>query len=471
MLNIKEFFPFEPTSDQQAAFDSIEEFHIDVFKRNALIIKGYAGTGKTTLIAALVKALESKSINFLLMAPTGRAAKVMSSYSECPASTIHRGIYLFNSGDQSSGFSLKRNLLKNTYVIVDEASMIASAGGIGGSFVQPGQTLLDDLCKFVYNGFNCKLILVGDDAQLPPVHDDKSPALNPEYLHYNFNLNIRTAHLKQVTRQSQLSGILFNANKLRLQIQTDEIDIPEFDCSFDDFNQLQAFDIEDAIQSSFSNEGAEETIVICRSNRDANQLNDYIRFQMLGRESELDAGDRLMVVKNNYFWLQDFENPQFIANGEIIEVQRIGEIEEKYGLRFCNAQCYVQETNIQFEAKLLLTTLKANGPALSKEEFIEFMKELEHEMPNPYNKKERKEFLKTHPYYNALQVKFGYAITCHKSQGGQWNHVYFMQGYFTDEQLDLSYLRWLYTGITRAKTKLYLLNFKKEFFNQEHIEE
>jgi exodeoxyribonuclease-5 len=465
-LELLKYFPFEPTKDQSLAIEKIEDFYWSLHKRSALVLKGYAGTGKTTLIGALVEALKSKNIPIVLMAPTGRAAKVMSNYSNHIATTIHRGIYLFDNKSDGIGFSLKRNLMKNAFIIIDESSMIASSGGLGGSFLAPGQTLLNDLCRFTFNGSQNKILFVGDDAQLPPVGSDKSPALQPDFLERELNIVASIVHLKEVTRQSQESKILYNANKLRLQIQNESIEVPKFECNDSDFKAVENFEIEEEIQSSYSLEGLEETIIICRSNRDANQLNQYVRFQMLGREGELDAGDRLMVVKNNYYWLKDYESPQFIANGEMIEVVKIGEIEEKYGLRFCNATARLNTSDFEFETKLLLDVLNNDGPTLSKEQFLAFLGELEKEMPYPNNQKERKIFLKEHSYYNALQVKFGYAITCHKAQGGQWNHVFFMQGYFTDDHLDKSYLRWLYTGITRAKQKLFLINFHPDFISR-----
>jgi exodeoxyribonuclease-5 len=467
-LHLKNHFPFEPTSDQEVAIQKIEDFHLNLHKRSALVIKGYAGTGKTTLIGSLVKALNSQDTPVILMAPTGRAAKVMSEYSQHIATTIHRGIYLFDNKDDSFGFSLKRNLLKNATVIIDESSMISSSGGLGSSFLAPGQTLLDDLCQFVFNDYNNKLILVGDDAQLPPVGSNYSPALNIDFLQRELNIHAELAELHKVTRQSQDSQILFNANNLRIQIQEKNESIPKLKCNKSDFKSLESFEIEEEIQSAYHLEGIEETIIICRSNRDANQLNQYVRFQMLGREGEIDAGDRLMVVKNNYFWLKDYDSPQFIANGEMIDVVKTGEIEEVYGLRFCNASVQFNGSSFEFQTKLLLDTLNSDAPGLTKEVFLTFLNEIEKEMPFPNNKKERKKFLKEHPYYNALQVKFGYAITCHKAQGGQWNQVFFMQGYFTEEHLDLGYLRWLYTGITRAKKKLNLINFHHDFISQEH---
>lgn len=462
------FFPYPPTECQQKAIHQLEFFAQSALKKSALILSGYAGTGKTTLLGAFVNYLAHQEQSFVLMAPTGRAAKVMQSYSKHTAYTIHKSIYQVFQEDGQSRFTLQKNKLHNAVFIVDEASMIANQGGLGASFSAIGASILDDLIQFVYSGTNCKLLLVGDTAQLPPVGMLLSYALQADYLSFQYTLYCDCIELKTITRQAQASGILYNAVLLRNLIDSNTISYPKLATTkFEDVQHLQAFDIEESIQGSYQKVGLHNTIILCRSNKQANQLNQYIRYQILFLEDELAAGDQLMAVKNNYFWFKDYVELDFLANGQILCIQKVLNIEEKYGFKFANVSVFLSELpSMEIELKLLLNTLYSESPSLNKAEsyaLYQALWEESLEQEDLKSKVDKQKWIKRNPYYNAVQVKFAYAITCHKAQGGQWEEVYIDQGYFVEDMLDLAYLRWLYTAITRAQKKLYLMNLNPNF--------
>jgi ATP-dependent exoDNAse (exonuclease V) alpha subunit len=464
---LRENFPFNPTLKQDIFLQKIAEFVISNNKDELFVLKGYAGTGKTTIISTLVNYLQKADKKYVLLAPTGRAAKVISNYSQKPAFTIHKRIY-FPKKSKSGGvsFTLQPNKFKNTIFIVDESSMISDS--YQETKLYENGSLLDDLMFYVDAGQNCKIIFIGDTAQLPPVNMEVSPALNNETLSLHFNKEVYGIELDEVMRQEEFSGILYNATELRELLNSHFFDTFKFSIQdFKDIVRLQdGYDIQDAIYDSFDKNGPEETAFIVRSNKRANQYNHQIRTTILSRESELSAGDLLMVVKNNYFWLKDSKDTDFIANGDIIEVLEIFKIRELYGFRFASVKIRMIDypNQIPFEVELLLDTITSESPSLTYDEsntlYNEVMKDYEGES-------QYKKFLnvKNNPQFNALQVKFSYAMTCHKSQGGQWHTVFVEQPYLPNG-IDKDYIRWLYTAITRAKEKLYLIGFKDEYFEQ-----
>ena len=429
------------------------------------VLKGYAGTGKTTVISTIVNNLIEINKKYVLLAPTGRAAKVIANYSNKPAFTIHKKIYFpKKSSGGGVSFTLQPNKHKNTIFIVDEASMISDANS--DSKLYENGSLLDDLISYVYSGTNCKMILLGDTAQLPPVNLDISPALDTHTLAVHYNKEIESIELDEVMRQEESSGILFNATELRELLKDNFVTDFQFDVKkYKDIVRLtDGYDIQDAIQSAYSNYSIEDTAFIVRSNKRANQYNEQIRTRILDRESELSTGDFLMVVKNNYFWLKDSDEAGFIANGDIIEVLEIFGIQELYSFKFAKVKIRMVDYPNQkpFETVLLLDTIKSESPSLTYEEsnrlYQEVLKDYEGE-----TKFKQFQKVKNNDYFNALQVKFSYAITCHKSQGGQWNTVFIEQPYLPDG-INTDYIRWLYTAMTRAKNKLYLIGFKDESF-------
>lgn len=429
------------------------------------VLKGYAGTGKTTVISTIVNNLIEINKKYVLLAPTGRAAKVIANYSNKPAFTIHKKIYFpKKSSGGGVSFTLQPNKHKNTIFIVDEASMISDANS--DSKLYENGSLLDDLISYVYSGTNCKMILLGDTAQLPPVNLDISPALDTHTLAVHYDKEIESIELDEVMRQEESSGILFNATELRELLKDNFVTDFQFDVKkYKDIVRLtDGYDIQDAIQSAYSNYSIEDTAFIVRSNKRANQYNEQIRTRILDRESELSTGDFLMVVKNNYFWLKDSDEAGFIANGDIIEVLEIFGIQELYSFKFAKVKIRMVDYPDQkpFETVLLLDTIKSESPSLTYEEsnrlYQEVMKDYEGE-----TKFKQFQKVKNNDYFNALQVKFSYAITCHKSQGGQWNTVFIEQPYLPDG-INSDYIRWLYTAMTRAKNKLYLIGFKDESF-------
>ncbi|NDV57136.1 ATP-dependent RecD-like DNA helicase [Bacteroides sp. 519] len=459
---IKENFPYNPTFEQEIALKTIATFIMDTAKDSVFILRGYAGTGKTSLVGALVKTMDNLKQKTVLLAPTGRAAKVFSSYSKHPAFTIHKKIYRQRSfSNETSNFSLNDNLFTHTLFIVDEASMIANEGLAGGMF--GSGRLLDDLVQFVYSGTGCRLMLMGDTAQLPPVGEDEGPALSSEALKC-YGLDVMEMNLTEVVRQVQDSGILWNATHLRKLINNDDcFTLPKFKLNkFKDIVSIPGNEIVDMISESYSKMGIEETIVICRSNKQANIYNNGIRNRILDREEELCSGDIVMIAKNNYYWTEDCKEIEFIANGDTAIVKRVRKTRELYGFRFADVILSFPDYDYyELEVTLLLDTLCTDSPALSQEDNNKLFYNVLEDYADIGDKRERMKKMKADPYYNALQVKYAYAITCHKAQGGQWSNVFLDQGYMKEDFLTPDYFRWLYTALTRATEKLYLVNFPK----------
>ncbi len=459
---IKEYFHFQPTSEQEKAVEMLSEFLLSHSSEEVFVLRGYAGTGKTSLVGALVKTLDSLKQKSVLMAPTGRAAKVFSLYAGHPAFTIHKKIYRQKTfSNELTNFSLNDNLYQHTLFIVDEASMIAN-DGLSGSVFGTGR-LLDDLIQFVYSGTGCRLLLMGDTAQLPPVGEESSPALSPAVLN-GYDLHVREIDLTQVVRQLSDSGILWNATALRSHIASGEVSILpkiKFSC-FADIRNLPGNELIEALEEAYSRQGMEETIVICRSNKRANMYNNGIRNRILYREEELSSGDLLMVAKNNYYWTEQNKEIDFIANGDVAVVRRVRHTREMYGFRFAEVQLsFPDYDDYEMEANLLLDTLQTDYPALSKTDNDRLFYTVLEDYADIPLKRDRMKKMKSDPYYNALQVKYSYAITCHKAQGGQWKTVFLDQGYVTAENLTPDYFRWLYTAFTRATETLYLVNWPK----------
>ncbi|MGB5228516.1 MAG: ATP-binding domain-containing protein [Eudoraea sp.] len=463
---LKDNFPHSPTPKQEVALQQLAHFVLSVKKEEVYLLKGFAGTGKTTIVGAIVSNLWKTTMKAVLLAPTGRAAKVMSNYSKSQAFTIHRKIY-FPKKESGGGikFILAPNKHRDTIFIVDEASMIPDAPSDSKLF--GNGSLLDDLLMFVYSGHNCKLILIGDTAQLPPVHLQISPALDSEKLAFNYNKEVITLELDEVVRQAEDSGILLNATNLREQLQTGYLDEFKFDVNpyKDIIRLIDGYDIQEAIDNSYRENGKEETVLIVRSNKRANLYNENIRNRILYLENELAPGDYMMVVKNNYFWLKPNSESGFIANGDIIEILEIFSIKELYGFKFAEVKVKMVDYPNQrpFETVLLLDTIRADTPSLSYEEGNRLYQEVQSDYAHEKSKYKRFLGVKNNKFFNALQVKFSYAITCHKSQGGQWDTVFVEQPYLPNG-IDREYLRWLYTAVTRAKEKLYLIGFKNDFF-------
>ncbi|GGZ70592.1 ATP-dependent DNA helicase [Algibacter mikhailovii] len=465
---IRQQFPFEPTIKQNIVLQQLSNFIFSNDKRELFVLKGYAGTGKTTIVGCIVSNLWKAKRSAVLMAPTGRAAKVIANYSKKEAFTIHRKIY-FPKKERGGGvkFVLQPNKHKNTVFIVDEASMIPDTPG--DSKLLENGSLLEDLMQYVYSGHQCKLLLIGDTAQLPPVGLELSPALDENNLALNFNKEVKKMELDEVVRQEGGSGILANATMLRDAISNAFFDSFKFDLRpFKDIVRLiDGYEIMDAINDAYSDLGNEETAIIVRSNKRANLYNQQIRSRILFNENELTAGDYLMVVKNNYFWIKPTSEAGFIANGDIIEVLEIFSIQEIYGFRFAEVKIRMVDYPKMrpFETVLILDTIDAETPSLSYEDSNRLYQEVLLDYENETTKYKKFLKVKSNKHFNALQVKFSYAITCHKSQGGQWHTVFVEQPYLPNG-IDKEYLRWLYTAVTRAKDKLYLIGFKDEFFEE-----
>jgi exodeoxyribonuclease-5 len=447
-------FPHVLTPEQAASTARIAKFLTSPANNEALLFKGYAGTGKTTMLATVVRMMAELRHKTVLMAPTGRAAKVFAGYAGFNAFTVHRKIYRRRS-DPAGGFELAPNLHKDTLFIVDEASMLANDHDGIAAF--GSGRLLDDLINYIFNGDNCRLILAGDDAQLPPVGLNESPALNPTCLK-QYNLNITELQLTQVVRQEETSGILFNATAIRKAIRTCDTQLyPQLRTGFLDFKLVNGEDFLEELTAAYARDGIDDTIVICRSNKAAGIYNNGIRNRILCREEEISRGDRLMVVKNNYsFGKQDIET-DFIANGEILSVIRVRHTEELYGLRFCNIQARFDSYDAELEVKLLLDVLACDTPALPKELADNLYAEISSEYETA-TKTERTKRMRENPFLNALQVKYAYAVTCHKAQGGQWSNVFIDTGFVSDDMLGEDFYRWLYTAITRATKRIVILN-------------
>ena len=458
-------FQYSPTSKQNTLLRLLSDFIFGEDKDDLFLLKGYAGTGKTTTISAFVNSLASVGKKAVLLAPTGRAAKVISLYSKREAFTIHKKIYFPKK--QSNGsvdFVLQPNKHRNTIFIIDEASMIPDSRQNQKLF-ETG-SLLDDLIRYVYSGHQCKLIFIGDTAQLPPVKLNISPALEQDTLTYDFYKNVTEIELDEVMRQHEDSGILANATLLRLMIQNDATNF-KFDIDFPDIIRLDdGYDIEDALVTAYDNDGVEDTAFIVRSNKRANQYNQQIRMQIRGQENEISAGDYIMVVKNNYYWLKENSTAGFIANGDICEVLKIFSIKELYGFKFAEVEVRMIDYPEMkpFETVLLLDTLTSETPSLTYEESNKLYQAVKEDYAHEKSKSKQFLAIKKNPFFNALQVKFSYSMTCHKSQGGQWKTVFIEQPYLP-EGVSKEYFRWLYTALTRAQEKLYLIGFKEDFFN------
>lgn len=490
-FRIRQAMGMTPTDEQQYAITEFCRFMTDRSDRTVMLLRGCAGTGKTTLAAAIVRAMKSLSQKLLLMAPTGRAAKVLSLYADTPASTIHRRIYRQRTaGDMMASFQLNYNVAQDTLFIVDEASMIAN-GGATESMFGTGR-LLDDLIEFVYGGRNCRLLLIGDRAQLPPVGEEESPALLADVLR-SYYLKVYEADLNQVLRQSQQSGILWNATRVRsslegragsVELATAVVESPEENSNlytmnyklpmvrfaFPDIHVVMGNELIDQLGTSYSRVGKDDTIVITRSNKRANIYNQGIRNTILDCDAELSFGDMLMIVRNNYYWMglesgekkEDDSMPDFLANGDRCVVRRVRNHQELYGFHFADVtMTFPDYDDYELTATVLLDTLKSEAPALTREQQNQLYEGVMADYADIPFKADRLKKLKQDRFYNALQVKYAYAVTCHKAQGGQWAHVYVDQGYMTDDMLTTEYFHWLYTAFTRATEQLYLVNWPK----------
>lgn len=460
---IKENFHYQPTFEQELAVKSLATFLLSQQNDTIFLLRGFAGTGKTSLVGALVKTMDSLAQKSILLAPTGRAAKVFSLYAGHPAYTIHKKIYRQKSfSNEMTNFSLNDNLNTHTIFIVDESSMISNDGLSGSSF--GSGRLLDDLIQFVYSGTGCRLLLMGDTAQLPPVGEEESPALSADILK-GYGLEVQEIGLTQVVRQLENSGILWNATKLRRYIAEENfLSLPKVRLKgFADIRILPGNELIDELNTCYGRDGMDETMVICRSNKRANLYNNGIRNTILDREDELNSGDMLMIAKNNYFWTEKNKEIDFIANGDIAVVRRVRRTKELYGFRFAEVLLSFPDYNdFELEANLLLDTLHSESPALPKELNDKLFYSVLEDYADIAIKKERMKKMKADPYYNALQIKYAYAITCHKAQGGQWKNIFLDQGYITEENIGPDYFRWLYTAFTRATQTLYLVNYPKE---------
>lgn len=465
-------FPYSPTPGQQNLIKRLADFIVsDMGQFPLFLLEGYAGTGKTTVVSTLVKALPKAGYSAVLLAPTGRAAKVLSLYAQMPAYTIHKRLYRpAMDADGHVHFQVQQNKSVRTLFIVDEASMIPDDRQSGENTAFQMRNLLEDLIGHVFSGQDCKMLFLGDSCQLPPVGSVQSPALDTELLRESYYLDLDSFILSDVVRQSLESGILSVATGIRAKIGINGsgLPLPLFgkENAFADVISITGIDMPDAMQQAFSDYGRENTVVITRSNKRANLFNQAIRERILFHENELSAGDNLMVVRNNYFWLPDESKAGFIANGDIIEVQSLRKTEELYGFRFAEATVrmvdYPEEPS--FDVKLLLNTINSEGPALNYEDNQRLFNEVMADYMGESTRRKRMAGIRNNPHFNALQVKHASALTCHKTQGGQWDAVFIEKGFLKDEMIDTEYLRWLYTAVTRATKKLFLINFEERFF-------
>lgn len=459
-------FGFEPTEGQSVVLYHLAAFLLSQKENPTYVLRGYAGTGKTSLVKTLVRTLPAIGMRYVLMAPTGRAAKVLSNYTGQNASTIHRKIYqAMTYPDGSIRIARAENKYKHTLFIVDEASMIGEQKEFGGS------SLLDDLLSYVFSGEDCRLLLIGDTAQLPPVESNESPALDCDYLKSQFPITAATYELTEVKRQALESGILYNATDIRELISQSlyEYALPIFHLQgFDDIQKIEPETFEEMLHNAFANISDNEAVIVCKSNKRANMFNQAIRGRILNIEGEIATGDKLMVVKNNYFWAEGNNAISFIANGDMAEIRKIKHFEDMYGFRFADVELsftdYPDAPNI--EAKILLDTLNSNSPSLTNEESQQLFTAIEEDYMDIPNRRERYKEMKKNPWFNALQVKFAYALTCHKTQGGQWSSVFIDSSLNLKETLEVEDLRWLYTALTRAQERVYFVNFKDEFFGE-----
>lgn len=453
---ILKHFKFEPTKDQTKFIDLFASFMTKRESHKTFLLKGYAGTGKTTLVSALVKTCKELNIPIILLAPTGRAAKVLGNYSSAPASTIHRAIYHKKSMDIASNFVLGFNKISNALFVVDEASMINTSSE---SFFGTGD-LMSDLIEYVFSGApNTKLLLLGDDAQLPPVFQEYSPALDVKKLE-SMGLDVTSHTLTEVLRQSEESGILVNATHIRQNIESPES--LQLQC-FPDVKRVDGSNFVECIEQSFAIVGMEETLVVTRSNKMASLYANGIRNRILSKEGKLSNGDKLMVLKNNYFFGGDY-GLELIANGDMAEIVRIGRTKELYGMNFRDLTLYFSDYSYEIDVTILEESLTCVTPAELQELNTKLFKAVEEDYAHIKSKKERYKKMREDKYLNALQVKLAYAITCHKAQGGQWKHIYVDMGRIAKDEIDISFMRWLYTAVTRATEKLYLIQFSDDYF-------
>ncbi len=462
-------FGFIPTEGQRTVLYHLAAFLLSEKPNPTYLLQGYAGTGKTTLVTTLVKTLPQIGMRYQLLAPTGRAAKVLSGYTGRDAFTIHRKIYRFQQfADSSFRMTRAENKSKNTLFIVDECSMISDD-------YANGRSLLDDLINYVFSGENCRLLLIGDNAQLPPVGLDNSPANDINVLKHSFNLTVASYELTEVMRQEEESGILWNATELRKKMALTPLTplMPLFNVNgFHDVHRIEPQEFEELLWQGFNGKNTNDAVIICNSNKRANMYNQAIRARILQEEGEISTGDKLMVVKNNYFWTDEDQKISFIANGDMIELMRINNTEEIYGFHFADVEIqltdYQEEPNLS--VKILLETLTSDSPALTQEESDRLYRAVEEDYMDIPNKRDRYKAMRQNPYFNALQVKFGYALTCHKTQGGQWPTVFIDAPYIKDVEthsrasLQIGDLRWFYTAVTRAQKQLYFVNFNDDYF-------
>jgi exodeoxyribonuclease-5 len=456
-IELHKSFQFTPTQDQLAVFQLLDSFLSNKTALQLFILRGYAGTGKTSILAHVAKFFE-KDKKIVLLAPTGRAARVLSSYCGLPAFTVHKKIYRMAenvSGDMN--FVLQKNNFTDTLFIVDEASMISS--GYNGE-----RDLLEDLMRFVYRGKGCKLIMSGDNAQLPPVDMSTSPALDEEFMLSRFNIPVTHFELNEVVRQSKESGILANATDLRKSLQSNSLSV-QFNTEYSDFQSINGMELQESLEESISNYGADEVLIVTRSNKRANQFNAEIRNRLLFREDKIEAGDILMGVKNNYHWLaKEEKKDDFIANGESMEVLKVLSKQTMYGYEFTDLNIrFVDDRIPDVDIKVWVDCLDTEGSAMPQADVRDLFYKIMEDYVAQGESKKAKQLTLIDPFYNALQAKFSYAVTCHKAQGGQWSAVFIDHGYLTDEMVDESLLRWFYTAVTRATQKVYLVNFNEMF--------
>ena len=462
---LSENLPYVPTEEQAGLVARLAEFLWDDNVPSVFVIKGYAGTGKTSLVGALVKTLEAFERACVLLAPTGRAAKVFASYAAHPAYTIHKKIYRQRAftGD-FTGFQLAHNAHKNTFFIVDEASMIANETAEGAHY--GSGLLLDDLFDFVYASAGCRLILLGDTAQLPPVGQVRSPALDEDYLR-RYGYPVFSCELTHVVRQVEESGVLFNATRLRNAMQENPLPVPSIAWRrFPDVSLVGGDELIEVLSSAYRRDGMDETIIVTRSNKRANIFNQGIRNRILYREEELASGDLLLVARNNYFWSEKYEKLDFIANGDVARVVRVRRVCEMYGFRFADVVLYFPDYEEEMEAKVILDTLHSESPSLTAEENTRLFNAVMEDYADVPSKRERLKRLKNDPWFNALQVKYAYAVTCHKAQGGQWTNVFIDMGYIRPDMLGLDFYRWLYTAFTRTTGRLWLINVSPDYIEE-----
>lgn len=452
--------PYTPTQDQAMVMAKLVTFVFRATGREVFLLKGYAGTGKSSLVGALVKTLSQFSMKSVLLAPTGRAAKVFGLYADAPAYTIHKKIYRQKSfSPDMSGFTLTENRHKQTLFIVDEASMISdSADSIGH--------LLRDLIEYVYSSHGCKLVLIGDTAQLPPVGQPTTPALDSAVLE-EYALKVTEVTLTEVIRQSLESGILYNATKLRTMMPDECFVTPKIELqNFPDIRNITGYELLEELEGAYSRDGKDQTIIVTRSNKRANIFNDGVRNRILYREEELESGDLLMIAKNNYFWGEKIEEIDFIANGDVAQVVRVKSYNEMYGFRFADVTLRLLDYDVEIDAKIMLDTLHLEYPSLTPELNNQFFMRVMEDYADIRTKRERIKRVKFDKWFNALQVKYAYAVTCHKAQGGQWQNVFVDMGNISEESVDIDFYRWLYTAFTRATKKLYLINTPKYFIKE-----